>query len=64
MHDFKECLAEISVDDIHATGPYYTWWNGQDANPTYKKLDQALGNTFWFNEMSHASVFFGPWGAL
>lgn len=62
MHDFKECLAEISVDDIHATGPYYTWWNGQDANPTYKKLDRALGNTFWFNEMSHASVFFGPRG--
>lgn len=39
MRDFKECLSVISADDIHATGPLFTWWDGQDANSTHKKLD-------------------------
>lgn len=50
------------VDDIHATGPLFTWWNGQDHNPTHKKLDRALGNSNQFNHMTNASITVGSRG--
>lgn len=62
MQDIKDCLTDINVDDIHATGSLFIWWNGQDNNPTYKKLDRALGNACWFNQMSNATVTFGSRG--
>lgn len=57
MQDLKDCLTDIMVDDIHAFGPLFTWWNGQDNNPTHKKLDRALGNTEWFNSMPNATYW-------
>lgn len=40
-----DCLEDIGMDDIRAIGPIHTWWNCEDANPIYRKLDRALGNS-------------------
>lgn len=44
MQDCKDCLQTLSVDDLRAVGTFHTWWNSQDNNPTYKKLDRVLVN--------------------
>lgn len=62
MTNFNDCLHSIGLDDIHAIGPQYTWWNCHVKNPIYKKLDKALGNYSWFNSMFDSKTTFGPRG--
>lgn len=47
MQDFKDCIEDISVTDLRASGPLFTWWNSQTLNLMYKKLDRVMVNHLW-----------------
>ncbi|KAL9227845.1 hypothetical protein vseg_003489 [Gypsophila vaccaria] len=45
---FRKCIVDCSVLDLHSTGAYYTWNNKQDAGARiYCKPDRLLVNKEW-----------------
>lgn len=47
MQDFKDCTDDISMVDLRALGPVFTWWDSHIPNPTYRKLDRVMVNHLW-----------------
>lgn len=48
--EFRDCVTDLSLNDLRATGCYFTWVNirsGRDAIAA--KLDRALANREWVN---------------
>lgn len=62
MADFKACASNLVIDNIRATGPHHTWWNGQGPTSITRKLDRAMGNATWFNNFSSSEVQYLPNG--
>lgn len=57
MLDFKDCICNLGVTDLRATGQLHTWWDGSISNPVQRKLDRVMVNDTWLDlfPMSHAS---------
>lgn len=62
MADFNDCIEAIGVGDIRVIGPTFSWWNCQEENFIFRKLDRAMGNSSWFCSMPDSYVSFGPRG--
>ncbi|KAK1431835.1 hypothetical protein QVD17_08545 [Tagetes erecta] len=63
MKEFRDCVNEIEVVDINASGVKYTW----NQKPTsgigiFKKLDRVMGNAGLIDRFPKASVLFKPYG--
>ncbi|CAM8906379.1 unnamed protein product [Rhodiola kirilowii] len=57
-YDFRKFLSSTGLQDIPASGCYFTW-NNNHTNPAdriWSKLDIALGNSVWFDEMEEAQA--------
>ena len=45
MEEFQECLFKLELDDMHFTGPLYTWINRRVGDQfVARKLDRSLQN--------------------
>lgn len=62
MEEFRDCLDSLGVEDIRALGPHFTWWNCQELNPIYRKLDRVFGNSAWFTNTTDSQALFSPRG--
>ena len=61
--DFKECVNVCGLEDIKASGSFFTWSNKQDAeNRIYSKIDRALVNEKWVMEFHNSEASFLPEG--
>lgn len=49
MMEFKDFLHSAELTDIRSSGSFYTWWDCNISNPTFKKLDRCLINGNWMN---------------
>lgn len=47
MIDFKPCIDQIEMRDLHYYGTRFSWANKQPDNSIAKKLDRALINEHW-----------------
>lgn len=47
MRDFKACLDQLEIRDLHYHGPLFSWTNKQPDDPKAKKLDRVLINENW-----------------
>lgn len=47
MRDFKACLDQLEIKDLHSQGLLFTWTNKQPDDPKAKKLDRVLINENW-----------------
>ncbi|GKA91486.1 putative RNA-directed DNA polymerase [Tanacetum coccineum] len=62
MREFKECVADIEVFDVHNTGLQYTWNQkpkGKDG--ILKKLDRIMANMAFSNDFVGAHAIFKPY---
>ncbi|GJS82595.1 RNA-directed DNA polymerase, eukaryota, reverse transcriptase zinc-binding domain protein [Tanacetum coccineum] len=62
MHDFRDCVEEIEVEDISMTSLSFTW----NKNPgmeggLLKKLDRVLGNIYFMSSFSSSFAHFLPY---
>lgn len=57
--EFNTCLYDVEMDDLRATGYWYTWSNkcgGVGDNKS--KLDRVLVNTSWLDEFPNSEACF------
>ncbi|KAL9672970.1 hypothetical protein QQ045_029223 [Rhodiola kirilowii] len=62
--DFRKFLSNTGLQDLPSSGYHYTWSNNH-VNPLERiwcKLDRALGNQQWFDDMEEAQAVFLPPG--
>ncbi|KAK4729835.1 hypothetical protein R3W88_022823 [Solanum pinnatisectum] len=45
--DFRECLMDCNLAELHIEGRKYTWTNGH----VYSRIDKAIDNTLWMDIM-------------
>lgn len=46
--DMRQCMEKCGLEDIKATGNFFTWTNKQEVEGrVFCKLDRALGNEDW-----------------
>ncbi|WZY76441.1 hypothetical protein YC2023_022825 [Brassica napus] len=58
--EFQECISDAALSDLSYTGPTFSWWNSQKANPIGKKLDRILVNDQWLVQFPSSLGVFGP----
>ncbi|KAL9665350.1 hypothetical protein QQ045_020769 [Rhodiola kirilowii] len=60
--DFRKFLAITGMQDLPSSGYHYTWSNNHvnPADRIWCKLDRALGNDLWFEEMEGVQANFLP----
>ncbi|KAL9691391.1 hypothetical protein QQ045_011813 [Rhodiola kirilowii] len=60
--DFRNFLDSSGLQDLPSNGYHYTWSNNYAifADRIWCKLDRALGNDLWFEEMEDAQALFLP----
>lgn len=56
IHEFKGCLQNVGLTDLHYEGDIFTWWDSNITDPLYRKLDRVLVNDTWLAhfDLSHA----------
>ncbi|KAL9683288.1 hypothetical protein QQ045_015108 [Rhodiola kirilowii] len=62
--DFRKFMRNTGLQDLPGSGYHYTWSNNY-VNPVERilcKLDRALGNHQWFDDMEEAQAVFLPPG--
>ncbi|XP_074314191.1 uncharacterized protein LOC141649398 [Silene latifolia] len=65
MDDFIDCITTCGMNDIHATGAYFTWTNKQDAaHRKFSRLDRFMVNHDWMNTFPEMAAHFHPEGLL
>ncbi|XP_013717728.1 uncharacterized protein LOC106421427 [Brassica napus] len=47
MRRFQEMVSDCALSDLAYVGALFTWWNKQEEDPIWKKLDRALINNDW-----------------
>ncbi|CAE5959305.1 unnamed protein product [Arabidopsis arenosa] len=62
MAEFQDCLVSNDLFDLTSRGVFYTWSNGQPADPVLRKLDRALINEDWLNCFPDSFAIFDPPG--
>ncbi|KAG7558973.1 Endonuclease/exonuclease/phosphatase superfamily [Arabidopsis thaliana x Arabidopsis arenosa] len=62
MAEFQDCLVSNDLFDLTSRGVFYTWSNGQPADPVLRKLDRALVNEEWINSFPDSFAIFDPPG--
>ncbi|XP_071735225.1 uncharacterized protein [Rutidosis leptorrhynchoides] len=66
MHDFRDCVNSIEVDDINQSGFFYTWNQKPHATGSskgvLKKIDRAMGNQGLISHFPRVSAEFQPYG--
>ncbi|KAJ9535522.1 hypothetical protein OSB04_un001343 [Centaurea solstitialis] len=66
MIDFRECLKDIEVEDINASGLHFTWSQKplakEGSKGLLKKIDRVLGNLCFVGDFPSAHVSFLPFG--
>ncbi|GJZ17125.1 RNA-directed DNA polymerase, eukaryota, reverse transcriptase zinc-binding domain protein [Tanacetum coccineum] len=62
MHDFKDCINDIKVEDINSCGLFYTWIKSPSmpATSILKKLDRVMINTEFLDKYGDAYARFLP----
>lgn len=50
MREFKQCVLQLGITDLRATGQQFTWWDGNIGNPLVRKLDRILINDAWLTD--------------
>ncbi|GKD52859.1 metallophosphoesterase 1-like protein isoform X1, partial [Tanacetum coccineum] len=62
MHDFKDCINDIKVEDINSCGMFYTWIKSPSmpAISILKKLDRVMINTEFLDKYGDAYARFLP----
>lgn len=63
IRDFTEICQALNLSDIQSYGCRYTWTNCSISNPIWSKLDRALGNDTWMQNMNYV-VNFLPAGCI
>lgn len=67
MHEFKECVNNIEVEDISSSGLFFTWTKNLHKvkaglkSGTLKKLDRIMGSEEFMNQFSTAYAMFLPY---
>ncbi|KAL9227684.1 hypothetical protein vseg_003343 [Gypsophila vaccaria] len=63
VEQFRRCIADCGLLDVHSVGAYYTWNNRQKAaDRVYSKLDRFLINKEWSDCFPDAYAHFLPEG--
>ena len=61
--EFRECVEKCGIEDLKASGCYYTWYNKQDIeNRVWAKLDRAMVNQIWGDQFADTEAVFMPEG--
>ncbi|KAF7849562.1 hypothetical protein BT93_L0631 [Corymbia citriodora subsp. variegata] len=60
--EFKECLFQAELDDLHYTGFRFTWSSYSGENRKQWKIDRVLVNNKWSSEYSYSEASFLPPG--
>lgn len=62
---FKNCIQECLLEDIKATGCFFTWNNKQKGERrVWAKLDHVMGNQKWQDAFESTKAFFMPEGCF
>ncbi|XP_012849562.1 PREDICTED: uncharacterized protein LOC105969349, partial [Erythranthe guttata] len=51
LKDFNETVLGLGVEDIPYTGTFFTWSNSAVDNTIWSKLDRAMVNSAWYDQM-------------
>ena len=62
MQEFNDCVDTLDIFDLNFSGKFYTWWDCNHENPSFRKLDRALVNEAWLSAFSLSRVNFMPRG--
>ncbi|KAM6566544.1 hypothetical protein CsatA_025672 [Cannabis sativa] len=57
--EFLQCVNECQVEDVKASGSFYTWSNKQHGDDRiYSKIDRIMANQTWINKYESAEAVF------
>uniref|UniRef100_A0A803Q0T2 Reverse transcriptase n=1 Tax=Cannabis sativa TaxID=3483 RepID=A0A803Q0T2_CANSA len=57
--EFLQCVNECQVEDVKASGSFYTWSNKQYGDDRiYSKIDRIMANQSWINTYEFAEAVF------
>lgn len=58
--DFKQCLDDVGLSDMHCDGLFLTWSNKRSKRFLAKKLDRFLVHDCWLDEFDQFRATFCP----
>ncbi|GJZ19411.1 sugar transport protein 13 [Tanacetum coccineum] len=62
MREFRDCVEDIEVMDVHRTGLQFTWnQKPKGANGILKKIDRIMANTGFHDQFVGAHAIFKPY---
>ncbi|XP_039158375.1 uncharacterized protein LOC120288459 [Eucalyptus grandis] len=56
--EFRDCLVQAGLDDLHFTGYRFTWASSSGPNRKQRKIDRVLVNGCWNSEFSFSEASF------
>ncbi|CAA7027560.1 unnamed protein product [Microthlaspi erraticum] len=62
MAEFRDCLEENELANIHSRGVFFTWSNHNPDNPILRKLDKAIAIETWLSTFPDSVAIFDPPG--
>lgn len=58
VHYFRQCVDSCDLQDLKATGPFFTWTNKQlGVNRVCSKIDRVLIHSIWLDSMPDSTFF-------
>ncbi|KAL2933718.1 Protein HIR2 [Bienertia sinuspersici] len=61
MQLMSKCMSRCNLEDLKASGRFYTWTNKQDGDRrVFSKIDKAMCNPAWCTHFPSAEAIFMP----
>lgn len=58
MNDLNNCMEQNRIEDLRATGLFFTWQNNNEAYFIQRKIDIVMSNDKWLNIFANSSATF------